>query len=185
MLQIRNDLFQIRKQLWIFIEFQPIGIIEAYLKIKYKKHLKFNQKGESTNYRLFSISELTPTVHACQNSQAYNYCRNNIFIYLLFNFFAGSQTIKFLVRIQSKVPDPSGSTTLGKNIDVCAHCPEGWYGLLRRSLWSHMNFLSEVNSRAFYASLSAFYLAWLSIFMSWIGNCDQPIVQLHVLLYCT
>ena len=101
------------------------------MKIKYKKHLKFNQKGESTNYRLFSISEFTPTVHACQNSQAYNYCRNNIFIYLLFNFFAGSQTIKFLVRIQSKVPDPSGSTTLGKNIDVCAHCP-----LPRRVAWT-------------------------------------------------
>ena len=52
MLRIRNDLFRIRIQLWIFRVPDPILFKHIWKLLK--KHLKFNQKEESTNYLPFS-----------------------------------------------------------------------------------------------------------------------------------
>ena len=114
-LWIRNDLFRIRIQLWIFLVLDPDP---SHIN-KYKKHLKFKQKEESINYLPFSILYYSPTVNKVSNSQ-----RNNSFIYLLYfifcwiriwnnNFGPGSRQ---KIRIQAD-PDPQHWSPL--SIDTC------------------------------------------------------------------
>ena len=80
-------LLRIRIQLRIFRvpDPDPTHTIKAYLEIV-KKHLKFNQKEDSTRYEHlpFSISYYCPTVHIQQSRIHRPKIRNTIFIiYLL------------------------------------------------------------------------------------------------------
>ena len=76
-----------------------LSMFRNYLK---KTHLKFNQKEESTNYLSFFISYYSPTIHAVQNSQAWNE-KYNFYVSAL-SFFAGSGSGTIIPD-----PDPCGS----------------------------------------------------------------------------
>ena len=97
---------------YYFSEFR-IRIQTSWFKQSWrKKHLKFNQKDELTNYLPFSIAYYSHTVHTVQNSQVLNY-KWSFFLSVL-SFFAESGT-----KIPDTVPGKSsGSTTLTTTMSV-------------------------------------------------------------------